>query len=78
MDNLFYVYDEPHKLLRENFYLKDLEAISVKYIKRFTPKLILPAFRIGIFFEYFLIKFSSFFEKPVVPITTLFLILMQF
>jgi hypothetical protein len=38
-----------------------------------TPRLILPAFRIGIFFENFLIKFSSFFEKPVVPITTLFL-----
>ena len=32
----------------------------------------LPAFNIGIFFENFLIKFSSFFEKPVVPITTLF------
>ena len=27
----------------------------------------------GIFFEYFLISFSSFFEKPVVPITTFFL-----
>ena len=27
---------------------------------------------IGIFLEYFLIKFSSFFENPVVPITTLF------
>ena len=32
----------------------------------------LPALSIGIFFENFLIKFSSFFEKPVVPITTLF------
>ena len=32
----------------------------------------LPALSIGIFFEKFLIKFSSFFEKPVVPITTLF------
>ena len=26
----------------------------------------------GIFLEYFFIKFSSFLEKPVVPITTLF------
>ena len=51
---------------------KDFDAISVRYIKRFTPKLIFPAFRIAIFFEYFLIKFSSFFENPVVPITTLF------
>ena len=32
----------------------------------------LPAFSIGIFLEYCFIKFSSFFEKPVVPITTLF------
>ena len=32
----------------------------------------LPALSIGIFFEKFLIKFSSFLEKPVVPITTLF------
>ena len=32
----------------------------------------LPALSIGIFLENFLIKFSSFFEKPVVPITTLF------
>ena len=31
-----------------------------------------PALRLGIFFENFLIKFSSFFVKPVVPITTLF------
>ena len=51
---------------------RDLEAISVKYINKFIPKLILPALSIGIFFEYFLIKFSSFLEKPVVPITTLF------
>ena len=33
----------------------------------------LPAFKIGIFLEYFLIKFSSFLVKPVVPITTFFL-----
>ena len=33
----------------------------------------LPAFNIGIFFENFLIRFSSFLENPVVPITTLFL-----
>ena len=31
----------------------------------------LPAFNIGIFFENFLIRFSSFLENPVVPITTL-------
>ena len=36
------------------------------------PKLIFPAFKIGIFFENFLIIFSSFFVKPVVPITTFF------
>ena len=36
------------------------------------PKLIFPALSIGIFFEYSLIKFSSFLENPVVPITTLF------
>ena len=32
-----------------------------------------PAFKIGIFFENFLIKFSSLFVNPVVPITTFFL-----
>ena len=32
----------------------------------------MPAFRIGIFLEYLLIKFSSFLVTPVVPITTLF------
>ena len=32
----------------------------------------LPALSIGIFLENFFIKFSSFFVKPVVPITTLF------
>ena len=32
----------------------------------------LPALSIGIFLENFFIRFSSFFEKPVVPITTLF------
>ena len=61
-----------HDPLVKNFFPKEPDAISVKYIKRFIPKLIFPAFKIGIFFEYFLIKFSSFFEKPVVPITTLF------
>tara|TARA_B100000989_G_scaffold12438_1_gene8488 strand:- start:165 stop:458 length:294 start_codon:yes stop_codon:yes gene_type:complete len=33
----------------------------------------LPALSIGIFFEVFFIIFSSFCEKPVVPITTLLL-----
>ena len=33
----------------------------------------MPAFKIGIFFENLLIKFSSLLEKPVVPITTFFL-----
>ena len=51
---------------------KDFDAISVKYINKFIPKLIFPALNIGIFLEYFLINFSSFFENPVVPITTLF------
>ena len=32
-----------------------------------------PAFSIGIFFENFLIRLSSFLVNPVVPITTLFL-----
>jgi len=32
----------------------------------------LPALSIGIFLEYFFIKFSSLLEKPVVPITTRF------
>ena len=32
----------------------------------------LPALSIGIVLENFFIKFSSFFVKPVVPITTLF------
>ena len=49
-----------------------MDAISVKYINKFIPKLILPALSIGIFLAYFLIKFSSFLENPVVPITTLF------
>ena len=31
-----------------------------------------PALSMGIFLEYFFINFSSFLEKPVVPITTLF------
>jgi len=35
--------------------------------------LILPAFKIGIFFEYFLIWFSCFLLKPVVPMTIFFL-----
>ena len=37
------------------------------------PKLMVPAFNIGIFLENFLIRFSSFLVNPVVPITTLFL-----
>ena len=37
------------------------------------PKLMFPAFSIGIFFENFLIRLSSFLVNPVVPITTLFL-----
>jgi len=61
------VYESPHKLSS-----RDLEAISVKYINKFIPKLILPALSMGIFLEYFFIKFSSFLENPVVPITTLF------
>ena len=60
------------KTLLLKLLLSDLEAISVKYIKRLTPKLMLPALRMGIFLEYFLIWFSSFFENPVVPITTFF------
>ena len=62
------------KNFTQKFFPKELEAISVKYIKRFMPKLILPAFKIGIFFENFLIKISSLFVKPVVPITTFFLV----
>ena len=72
MDNLFYVYDVFQKLYLKNLFPRDLEAISVIYINKFIPKLILPALSIGIFLEYFFIKFSSFFEKPVVPMTTLF------
>jgi len=41
-------------------------------MSKFIPRLILPALRIGIFLEYFLIRLSSFFENPVVPIITLF------
>ena len=52
---------------------RDLDVNSVIYINKFIPKLIFPAFNIGIFLEYFFIKFSSFLENPVVPITTLFL-----
>jgi len=37
------------------------------------PRLILPAFNIGIFLENFFIIVSSFLVKPVVPITTFFL-----
>ena len=72
MDNQFYVCDELHKLYLKKSFPRDFEAISVRYINKFTPKLMLPALRIGIFLENFFIKFSSFFEKPVVPITTLF------
>ena len=60
------------KNFTKKFLSKDREAISVKYIKRLIPKLIFPAFNIGIFLENFLIKFSSLLVKPVVPITTFF------
>ena len=60
------------KILFKKVFPRDFEAISVIYINKFIPKLILPALSIGIFLEYFFIKFSSFLEKPVVPITTLF------
>ena len=72
MDNLFYAYGELHKLYLKKFLVRDLEAISVKNINRFTPRLMFPAFKIGILFEYFFINLSSFFENPVVPITTFF------
>ena len=71
MDDLFYVYDEFQKLYLK-ITSKRLDAISVKYINKFIPKLIFPALSIGIFFEYFLIWLSSFFVNPVVPITTFF------
>jgi hypothetical protein len=58
--------------LLKKLFPRDLEAISVKYINKLIPKLILPALKTGIFFEYFFINFSSFLEKPVVPMTTLF------
>ena len=69
---IFFMFMMNFKTLLRKLFPRDLEAISVKYINKFIPKLILPALRIGIFLEYFLIKFSSFLEKPVVPITTLF------
>ena len=47
----------------DNLFPSEADAISVKYIKRLIPKLIFPAFKIGIFLEYFLIKFSSFFSE---------------
>ena len=72
MDDLFYVCDVFQKLCLKNYSLRDFDVISVKYINKFIPKLIFPAFKIGIFLENFLIKFSSFFVNPVVPITTLF------
>ena len=62
------------KTLLKKFFPSELDAISVKYINRFIPKLIFPAFKIGIFFEYFFIWFSCFLLKPVVPITTFFLV----
>ena len=72
MDDLFYAYDEFQKLYLKNYFPRDLEVISVRYINKFIPKLIFPALSIGIFFEYFLIWLSSFFVNPVVPITTFF------
>ena len=41
-------------------------------MSKLIPRLIFPAFKIGIFLENFFIKFSSFSVKPVVPITTFF------
>ena len=56
-DNQSYFCDELHIFYLKNLFPSDLEAISVKYIKRLTPKLIFPAFKIGIFlrkfFDYF-------------------------
>ena len=39
------------KTLLKNLLFKDLDAISVKYIRRLIPKLIFPALRIVIFLE---------------------------
>ena len=72
MDDLFYVCDVFQKLYLKKLFPKDLDVISVKYINKFIPRLIFPAFKIGIFLENCFIKTSSFFENPVVPITTLF------
>ena len=55
MDNLFYVCGEFQIFYLNNYHPRDFEAISVKYINKLTPRLIFPAFNIGIFFEYFLI-----------------------
>ena len=44
-------------------------------MSKLIPRLIFPAFKIGIFLENLFIKSSSFFVKPVVPITTFFLVL---
>ena len=71
-DDLFYVYDEFQTPCLKKLFPNDFEVISVKYINKLIPKLILPALRIGIFLENVLIKFSCFFVNPVVPITTLF------
>ena len=64
----FYAYDTSKTLLKK-LLPSDFDAISVKYINKFIPKLILPALSMGIFLAYFLIKFSSL-VNPVVPITT--------
>ena len=55
-----------------------LKLFQLNTLIRLIPRLIFPAFKIGIFFENFFIKFSSFLVNPVVPITTFFFILMQF
>ena len=52
----YLINDELSFMKKSSF--SDFEAISVRYINKFIPKLMLPAFKIAIFFEYFLIWFS--------------------
>ena len=73
MDSLFYAYDELQKFTKLIFHLMILKQFQLNTSSKFTPRLIFPAFNIGIFFEYFLIHSLLFRLKPVVPITTLFL-----
>ena len=60
MGNLFCVCDELQIPCLNIHHLDDFEAISVKYINKLTPRLIFPAFKIGIFLENFLIKLLLF------------------